>query len=95
MNLYPGKLAYSPLSARSIHKLSTSPIINTHVSFVFSLIGNRVKGETHINEVNLDLFGIDSSSFSGGGKKAQEEGEQAVGLQCLTFTSKIFHCSKS
>jgi len=26
----PGKLAYSPLSARSIHKLSTSPIINTH-----------------------------------------------------------------
>merc|ERR1712130_734659 len=26
----PGKLAYSPLSARSIHKLSTSPIINSH-----------------------------------------------------------------
>lgn len=26
----PGKLAFSPLSARSIHKLSTSPIINTH-----------------------------------------------------------------
>ena len=33
--LLPGKLAYSPLSARSIHKLSTSPIISDHVSFKY------------------------------------------------------------
>jgi len=28
----PGKVVYSPLSARSIHKLSTSPIISPHLS---------------------------------------------------------------
>ena len=28
---FPGKVVYSPLSARSIHKLSTSPIISPHL----------------------------------------------------------------
>ena len=58
---FPGKVVYSPLSARSIHKLSTSPIISPHlVSWdipLFPVISSNSQSERrrHKKKVNKQL----------------------------------------
>ena len=58
---FPGKVVYSPLSARSIHKLSTSPIISPHlVSWdipLYPVISSNSQSERrrHKKKVNKQL----------------------------------------